>query len=180
MNSTVRLLTTASLGSIAILAAIDIYFDQGHLLGWHILLELAGLLCILIVLSALWWHWYKAVRHSQKNLKTTRSNLKQVQKELYQFRRRHADTLDAMQQAMTDQFKDWQLSPTEIRVAEGLLRGYSIKMIAANLGRKEKTIRNQAAAVYAKSGMVGRADLAAFFLNEILGAEEDYMDSFAP
>ncbi|MCZ7679332.1 MAG: hypothetical protein M5U28_11460 [Sandaracinaceae bacterium] len=49
-----------------------------------------------------------------------------------------------------------------------LLKGLSLKEIAAARDTGERTAREQARAVYRKSGLSGRAELAAFFLEDLL------------
>jgi DNA-binding NarL/FixJ family response regulator len=49
-----------------------------------------------------------------------------------------------------------------------LLKGYGHKEIAKLLGRSERTVRQHAVAVYRKSNLSGRAELAAFFLEDLL------------
>jgi DNA-binding NarL/FixJ family response regulator len=46
-----------------------------------------------------------------------------------------------------------------------LLKGHSHKQIAALSSKSERTVRQQAVAVYRKSQLGGRAELAAFFLD---------------
>jgi DNA-binding NarL/FixJ family response regulator len=53
-------------------------------------------------------------------------------------------------------------------VALLLLKGLSFKEIAQVRNASERTVRQQALAVYAKSGLGGRAELAAFFLEDLL------------
>ena len=48
-----------------------------------------------------------------------------------------------------------------------------MKQIAAMHGKSERTVRNQARAVYEKSGMMGRSDLAAFFIQDVVGESDD-------
>jgi len=48
-----------------------------------------------------------------------------------------------------------------------LLKGQGHKQIAAATGRSERTVRQHAVAVYQKSGLGGRAELAAFFLDSL-------------
>ncbi len=43
-----------------------------------------------------------------------------------------------------------------------------MKEVATARGVSERTARQQATAVYQKSGLSGRADLAAFFLEDLL------------
>ena len=61
----------------------------------------------------------------------------------------------------------WQLTPSEREVALLLLKGQGHKQIAAATGRSERTVRQHAVVVYQKSGLQGRAELAAFFLEDL-------------
>jgi len=54
------------------------------------------------------------------------------------------------------------------KVAFGLLKGHSHKQIANLTQRSERTVRQHAVAVYGKSGLTGRAELAAFFLEGLM------------
>ena len=49
-----------------------------------------------------------------------------------------------------------------------LLKGPSHKAIAAVRQTSEKTVRQQSLAVYRKAGLSGRAELSAFFLEDLL------------
>ena len=69
---------------------------------------------------------------------------------------------------MSDQFRAWELTPTEGEVALLLLKGHGHKQIAAATGRSERTVRQHAVAVYQKSGLQGRAELSAFFLEGLM------------
>ena len=53
-----------------------------------------------------------------------------------------------------------------------LLKGLGHKQIAAATGRSERTVRQHAGVVYEKSGLGGRAELAAFFLQDLMLPEE--------
>jgi len=69
----------------------------------------------------------------------------------------------------------WNLTEAERAVALLLLKGLSLKEIAALRATTERTIRAQAHALYAKAGVTGRASLSAFFLEDLLapiGEEE--------
>jgi len=106
----------------------------------------------------------------------THRSLEKLRRDSEEFRRKNLSTLEDMRQAILAQFVDWKFSPVESTIAELLIRGLSTKQIAARLEKSERTVRNQSLAIYAKSGMTGRSDLAAFFLHDILG--EDQTDSF--
>jgi DNA-binding CsgD family transcriptional regulator len=69
---------------------------------------------------------------------------------------------------MNKQFADWGLSPTEHDVALLLIKGLSMKEIAEVRQVKEKTVRQQATQIYAKSGYAGRHELAAHFIEDLI------------
>jgi DNA-binding NarL/FixJ family response regulator len=66
--------------------------------------------------------------------------------------------------AIDDQLVKWQLTPTEREIAVLLLQGLGHKQIAGRTKRSERTVRQHAVTIYQKSGLQGRAELAAFFL----------------
>ncbi|MFT5681969.1 MAG: DNA-binding CsgD family transcriptional regulator [Myxococcota bacterium] len=70
------------------------------------------------------------------------------------------------------QFIAWSLSPAESEVAMLLLKGLSLKETAEVRGTSERTTRKQARAVYRKSGLAGRAELSAWFLEDLLGCDD--------
>jgi DNA-binding NarL/FixJ family response regulator len=69
---------------------------------------------------------------------------------------------------MRNQFVQWGLSPSESEIALLLIKGLSMKEIAEARQVKEKTIRQQATSVYAKSGYAGRHELAAHFIEDLM------------
>lgn len=69
--------------------------------------------------------------------------------------------------AICEQFGAWGLSKGESEVAMLILKGLSHKEIADVRGIGEATVRQQAQAVYSKSGLRGRNELSAYFLEDI-------------
>ncbi len=49
-----------------------------------------------------------------------------------------------------------------------LLKGFSHREITSIAGKSEKTVRQHSVAIYRKSGLGGRAELSAFFLEDLL------------
>jgi DNA-binding CsgD family transcriptional regulator len=76
--------------------------------------------------------------------------------------------LSGLGAAIDRQFGAWGLSGAEREVALLLLKGMSLKEIARIRGTSERTVRQQALAVYRKGGIAGRAELSAFFLEDLL------------
>jgi DNA-binding CsgD family transcriptional regulator len=66
------------------------------------------------------------------------------------------------------QLNDWGLSKSEKDVALLLLKGLSLNEIADIRQTSGKTVRHQAGVVYSKANLEGRAQLSAFFLEDIL------------
>jgi len=69
---------------------------------------------------------------------------------------------------MRSQFANWGLSPSESEVALLLIKGLSMKEISLARQVKEKTVRQQATSVYAKSGYAGRHELVAHFIEDLM------------
>ena len=80
--------------------------------------------------------------------------------------------LDGLGQAIEQQFSRWNLTDAEREVALLLLKGLSTKEIAAVRAVSERTVREQARAIYAKAALTGRAALSAFFLEDLLAPIE--------
>jgi DNA-binding CsgD family transcriptional regulator len=59
----------------------------------------------------------------------------------------------------------FDLSPAEIRAANGLLQGKSIEDIATNFGLSRETIRTQVKAVFAKTRVNRQSDLVSLLAN---------------
>lgn len=70
-------------------------------------------------------------------------------------------------EAVEAEFVRWQLTEAERDVALLLLKGVSLKEIADVRHTAERTVRQQATAVYAKAGVSGRSELASYFLDAL-------------
>jgi DNA-binding NarL/FixJ family response regulator len=69
---------------------------------------------------------------------------------------------------LKDQFENWNLTQTERQVAMLLLKGLSFKEIASVRSTMEKTVRQQASAIYKKSNVSGRHAFSAWFIEDLL------------
>jgi DNA-binding CsgD family transcriptional regulator len=76
--------------------------------------------------------------------------------------------LNGLGEAIDAQFSRWNLTEAEREVALLLLKGLSLKEIAAIRVTAERTVRAQARSLYNKAGLTGRAALSAFFLEDLL------------
>ncbi len=66
------------------------------------------------------------------------------------------------------QFDAWSLTAAEKDVALMLLKGFSMKEISNLRQVSERTTRQQAVTIYCKADIGGRAELSAFFLEDLL------------
>lgn len=80
--------------------------------------------------------------------------------------------LKGLGDAIDVQFGRWNLTDAEREVALLLLKGLSSKEVATVRAVSERTVREQARSIYAKSGLTGRAALSAFFLEDLLAPIE--------
>ena len=76
--------------------------------------------------------------------------------------------VQGLSRAIASQFAAWGLTEAEADVAGLILKGLSHKEIATLRLGSEATVRQHATAVYRKSGLPGRAQLTAFFLEDLL------------
>lgn len=67
-------------------------------------------------------------------------------------------------------FLRWGLSDAERDIGWLLLKGLSFKEIASLRSRSERTVRQQAGAIYAKAGLANRSELAAWFMEDFLSS----------
>ena len=85
--------------------------------------------------------------------------------------------IDGLAAAIRQQFAAWRLTAGECDVAILMLKGLSHKEIAKVRNSSDATVRQQAAAIYAKSGLANRAELAAYFLDDLFPQASDRQDT---
>jgi DNA-binding CsgD family transcriptional regulator len=90
-----------------------------------------------------------------------------------EFLRAQEAALDVARGALSDviarQFQAWALTPAERDVAFLALKGLDVAEIADLRGAAQGTVRAQLTRIYSKAGVSGRAQFAAFFVEDLLG-----------
>lgn len=164
-RSRVALLPAGILVLVAALVAADVVADAraGSPPG-HLLLE-GGIIAAALAGAGLMWGELVAARRRARALQR---DLHTAEASLARFRAESQEHLRGLGAAIDRQFERWGLSPAEREVALLLLKGLSHKEIAGLRATSERTVRQQSLAVYRKAGLSGRADLAAFFLEDLL------------
>lgn len=90
-----------------------------------------------------------------------------------QWRSQSRRLVQGLSAAIEQQFADWALTPAEAEVAGLMLKGMSLREIAELRRTSEATIRQQAQSVYRKSGLANRAELSAYFLEDLFSVAGD-------
>jgi DNA-binding CsgD family transcriptional regulator len=75
----------------------------------------------------------------------------------------------ALSEVIEAQFRAWALTPAERDVGFLALKGLDVAEIAELRGAAQGTVRAQLTRIYAKTGVSGRAQFAAFFVEDLLG-----------
>ena len=156
---------TLLLAAIAAWGVTDIVLDQPMpLFSIHMALEVSFVCLSLASIAYLWIGWTRA----RIGLGRASERLAAQEVENNEWRRRARKFLHGLGAEIDGQFDRWSLTPAEREVALLLLKGYGHKQSAALLERSERTVRQHAVSVYRKSGLAGRAELSAFFLEDLL------------
>jgi DNA-binding CsgD family transcriptional regulator len=164
-DSRLPLLLALALGSIMVGGTIDLILDEpAHWLSFHVIFETLMIAGALLMATTLWLGWWRA----ERSLVEMRERLAARKAERDEWRESARKALEGLGQAVDAQFRAWQLTPAEREVALLLLKGYSHKHVASATGRSERTARQHATAVYQKAGLGSRAELSAYFLEELL------------
>ena len=155
---------TVLLLAIVVGGAVDLALDAPEdLRSFHVVYEVVLIVGALGMAGWLWRGWWKA----EVSAGLLRQTLVERQAERDAWRTRARRALEGLGRAVEEQFDAWRLTPAEREVALLLLKGHGHKQIANATGRSERTVRQHAVSVYQKSGLQGRAELAAFFLEDL-------------
>jgi DNA-binding CsgD family transcriptional regulator len=88
--------------------------------------------------------------------------------------------IEGLSRAIREQFDAWNLTESEADIAVLMLKGLSHKEISRLRDTGEATVRQQAAAIYRKSGLASRAELSAFFLEDLLAPGSEQAEAERP
>jgi DNA-binding CsgD family transcriptional regulator len=165
LDGRLQAILTIALLSIIVGGTIDLVMDQPERwLSFHVVFETLMLAGALVMATTLWLGWWRSA-HSAATL---RESLERQREERDAWKASAQAALEGLGHAIDAQFTTWRLTPTEREVALMLLKGYEHKEIAGLTGRSERTVRQHAGAVYEKAGLAGRAELAAYFLHDLM------------
>ena len=150
---------------VAVGGALDLALDRPtSWLSIHVLVEVTLMVVSLSFSIVLWRAWNRTTRRLARAERTIAASTA----ERDAWRRSAESALADFSSAVERQLEAWGLTPVEREVALLLLKGHGHKQIAAQTARSERTVRQHAVSIYEKSGLGGRAELAAFFLEGLM------------
>lgn len=159
-----------ALSLVAILVSLDLLIDSREGIAiWHVVTE--GFIALIALFGV--FYILKGTAELKNRLKKNESAFSEFRREAELWQQESRKYLNGLSNAIDQQLSRWKLSAAEKEVAFLLLKGMSLKEIAEIRRTAEKTARVQAMAVYSKSGLAGRSELAAFFLEDLLVPNSD-------
>ncbi|MFN7729915.1 MAG: helix-turn-helix transcriptional regulator [Bdellovibrio sp.] len=165
MNQKERVVIAFVLAVIAVMVGFDLFTDSKEGVAiWHLLVEAS------IAAVALLGVFYilRGSVELKHRLEREITDFNHFKKEAELWKVESRKYLDGLSKAIDQQLSKWKLTVAEKEVAFLLLKGMSLKEIAEIRNTAEKTARVQSLAIYSKSGLSGRSELSAFFLEDLL------------
>jgi DNA-binding CsgD family transcriptional regulator len=154
---------------IGVLLSLDLVSDtETGKSKLHVVLELGAACTAVVALVWIWARWMRARRGYEGRVEDLTERLGQWRADAERWKAEARQALAGLGAAIDAQFERWRLTEAERGVGLLLLKGLSLKEIAEARRTSERTVRQQALAIYKKAGLAGRAELAAFFLEDLL------------
>jgi DNA-binding CsgD family transcriptional regulator len=141
--------------------ADDISENMG---AWHIVPEVLTAIatfCLVVGLTL-------KLRESREESTTLRQKIDQLEDEAHDWKIKTARYTQGLSEAIDEQMRSWGLTDAEKEVALLLLKGLSNKDVAEVRSTSEQTVKQHSSTIYRKSGLTSRAELSAFFLEDLL------------
>lgn len=156
----------ALFGLIVVLMTADVVDDylEGQSLS-HIGMEMIVLFCSLTGILLL---GRQSMLSAQRRLQSMQQHLQEAQAASEHWQSQSKVLMQGLSIEIQKQFERWGLTQAESEIGLLMLKGFSHQEIAAMRQASERTVREQARAVYRKAGLNSKAALSAFFLEDLL------------
>lgn len=165
MNQKERVVIAFVLSIVAVMVGFDLFTDSKEgVVIWHVFVE--GSIALLALFGV--FYILRGSVELKHRLEKEITSFTDYKKEAELWKVESKKYLDGLSKAIDQQLSKWKLSTAEKEVAFLLLKGMSLKEIAVIRNTAEKTARVQSMAIYSKSGLAGRSELSAFFLEDLL------------
>ncbi len=157
------------LGAFLLIIGAGLAWDASSDLGTgaspkHILMELVFGGIALAVGTLIVVRYLKG----QRKISSLHNQLEESREAAERWQKEHASLMSGLGAAIDKQFEGWKFSPAEKEIALLILKGLSLKEIAEVRATSERTVRQQSLGIYAKAGLKGRAELSAFFMEDLI------------
>lgn len=150
---------------LSIVSLADIIVDHHEGVGWPHMLQEGFVLALCVVAVA---NLMFGLRAQQRSIKALKAELRDAHVEVQKASEALKEGRLAFSKVIVEQFDSWLLSKSEKEVGWLLLKGLSLAEIASIRETQEKTVRQQASALYKKAGLSGRHAFAAWFFEDYL------------
>lgn len=153
------------LGCVIIASGIDLYMDLAHGTSTSHLAKEAAI--VLLASGLVSWMFLEQRQQTKKimqlkyELANHKTNPDKMSKDVQAMRKQ-------LSELVRQQFEEWQLTASEKEVGWLLLKGLSLKEISLLRNTLEKTVRQQASAIYKKANVSGRHAFSAWFIEDLL------------
>ena len=134
---------------------------------WHIIEEI-----VIVLLSGALAGFIMYDMHMRtKRLRHLTSSLNEAESKVHKITERFKEARREYFEIIQQQFDDWNLSQSEKEVALLMLKGLNFQEISTIRNTKVKTARHQASSIYSKSGLEGRHELSAWFIEDFIAIQ---------
>lgn len=154
--------------ALVLVLVADLIADAVGTSAVHVAIEVAATGLALAAAVRVWMRWTASRRALERRVRELGGQLRIATADAERWRAEAREALEGLGAAIDRQCDRWSLTEAEREVAMLLLKGLSMKEIADARGTVERTARQQALSVYKKAGLGGRAELSAFFLEDLL------------
>lgn len=162
LNKKLKLISQALILLAIVFVLYDIVVDTYyHVFLNHIIQELLIFIPLLFVLLII-----NKIQFSNESI--IFENLKEKDFQILSLEEKNKKIASAIRQNIKSQFDVWSLTPVEAEIGYLLIKGLSIKRIAELRDTSEKTVREQSSHIYHKAKVKGRAELSAYFLEDLI------------
>jgi len=161
-----RLIVSIALGLIVIFSVFDYFEDRAAGATPEALFsDVTDTFLPLLLLVYIWRFTplFQRERSHKLEMDLARKNA-----DLQHWKTAASNYIKGLSESIDAQFSLWNLTRAEKEVALLLLKGFSLRELAEVRGTSERTVRQQASRIYDKAGLRGRAELSAFFLEDLM------------
>ncbi len=165
MRPTKEVVLIAVLFLVGITSGLDLLWDLSHGAPFSHVFKEALVVVLAIVLIV--WILYEQ-RQQLAQIQKLKTELAQSEQQRGKANSYILSARKQLSEVISKQFDEWNLTQSEKEVGWLLLKGFSLKEIAAIRDTLEKTVRQQASSIYKKSQLSGRHAFSAWFIEDLL------------